>query len=87
VGVKDGSALQARKWVSWLDTDGVYYIGYWDGKFPRHWNGIRELTGDRRDKAAKNDYEYHIDSGEDERAKGSLVVECEFNVWDMSKEA
>ncbi|KAF2671113.1 hypothetical protein BT63DRAFT_477663 [Microthyrium microscopicum] len=38
VGVKDGNAPDGRKWVMWLDTDGVYYVGYWDGvtKQPRN---------------------------------------------------
>jgi hypothetical protein len=33
VGVKDGSTVQGRKFVTWLDTDGVYYVGLWDGEF------------------------------------------------------
>jgi hypothetical protein len=30
--VKDGSNIPSRTWVTYLDTDGVYYVGLWDGK-------------------------------------------------------
>jgi len=29
--VKDGQDIPTRKWISYLDTDGVYYVGLWDG--------------------------------------------------------
>jgi hypothetical protein len=32
VTVKDGQNVPSRKWVTYLDTDGVYYVGLWDGK-------------------------------------------------------
>jgi hypothetical protein len=35
VGVKDGSNVPTRKFVTWLDTDGVYYMGLWDGVTPQ----------------------------------------------------
>jgi hypothetical protein len=31
LGVKDGSALTARTFVTYLETDGNYYVGLWDG--------------------------------------------------------
>ncbi|KAF2395973.1 hypothetical protein EJ06DRAFT_560230 [Trichodelitschia bisporula] len=34
VGVKDwaeGDIAARRKWIMWLETDGVYYVGLWDG--------------------------------------------------------
>jgi hypothetical protein len=36
VGVKDGREIEG-KWVVYLETDGNYYVGYWDGatKQPR----------------------------------------------------
>jgi hypothetical protein len=30
--VKDGSKIPSRTWVTYLDTDGVNYVGLWDGK-------------------------------------------------------
>jgi hypothetical protein len=35
VGVKDGSTVVGRQFVTWLDTDGVYYVGLWDGVTPQ----------------------------------------------------
>jgi hypothetical protein len=32
LGVKDNSNIPSRKWVAYLDTDGSYYVGLWDGK-------------------------------------------------------
>lgn len=32
VGVKDGADIPSRKWATYLDTDGQYYFGLWDGK-------------------------------------------------------
>jgi hypothetical protein len=29
--VNDGSAVPSRTWVTYLETDGVYYVGLWDG--------------------------------------------------------
>lgn len=29
--VKDGQSIPSRKWVTYLDTDGVQYVGLWDG--------------------------------------------------------
>jgi hypothetical protein len=31
--VKDGSNIPTRTWATYLDTDGVYYVGLWDGEF------------------------------------------------------
>jgi hypothetical protein len=33
LGVKDGQNIPSRKWVTYLDTDGAYYVGLWDGMF------------------------------------------------------
>jgi len=33
--VKDGSKIPSRTWVTYLDTDGVYYVGLWDGVTPQ----------------------------------------------------
>lgn len=32
ISVKDGSDIPTRQWITYLDTDGVYYVGLWDGK-------------------------------------------------------
>jgi hypothetical protein len=31
VTVKDGQNVPTRKWVTYLETDGNYYVGLWDG--------------------------------------------------------
>lgn len=31
ITVKDGADIPTRQWISYLDTDGVYYVGLWDG--------------------------------------------------------
>jgi hypothetical protein len=33
LGVKDGSTIPSRTWVIYLETDGAYYVGLWDGEF------------------------------------------------------
>jgi hypothetical protein len=32
ISVKDGQNIKSRTFVSYLDTDGVYYVGLWDGE-------------------------------------------------------
>jgi hypothetical protein len=29
--VKDGQNIPTRQWISYLETDGAYYVGLWDG--------------------------------------------------------
>jgi hypothetical protein len=29
--VKDGQNIPTRQWIAYLETDGVYYVGLWDG--------------------------------------------------------
>lgn len=29
--VKDGQNIPTRQWISYLETDGAYYLGLWDG--------------------------------------------------------
>ncbi|TID21427.1 hypothetical protein E2P81_ATG04710 [Venturia nashicola] len=31
ITVKDGADVPTRQWITYLDTDGVYYVGLWDG--------------------------------------------------------
>jgi len=40
--VKDGPNIPTRQWISYLETDGVYYVGLWDGvtKQPRSFANI-----------------------------------------------
>jgi hypothetical protein len=33
--VKDGQTIPTRKWVTWVETDGVQYVGLWDGMLAR----------------------------------------------------
>ncbi|KAF2434196.1 hypothetical protein EJ08DRAFT_646639 [Tothia fuscella] len=35
VTVKDGQDVPTRKWVTYLETDGAYYVGLWDGVTPQ----------------------------------------------------
>jgi len=34
--VKDGQNIPTRQWISYLETDGVYYVGLWDGMLSAH---------------------------------------------------
>jgi hypothetical protein len=31
LNVKDGQNIPTRQWITYLETDGVYYVGLWDG--------------------------------------------------------
>lgn len=46
IGVKDGQDVPSRKWVTYLDTDGVYYVGLWDGEFLCRYGGILRVFTD-----------------------------------------
>ncbi|QDS74217.1 hypothetical protein FKW77_002479 [Venturia effusa] len=43
ITVKDGADIPSRQWISWLDTDGVYYTGLWDG-FTRQPRSFANIT-------------------------------------------
>jgi hypothetical protein len=45
--VKDGQDIPTRQWVSYLETDGTYYVGLWDGmrKSNLEGNALTENAG------------------------------------------
>ncbi|KAE9967878.1 hypothetical protein EG328_010473 [Venturia inaequalis] len=42
ITVKDGADVPTRQWISYLDTDGAYYVALWDGvtKQPRSFANV-----------------------------------------------
>ncbi|KAF1816532.1 hypothetical protein P152DRAFT_446176 [Eremomyces bilateralis CBS 781.70] len=48
LGIKDGTenTLKDRTWVAWLETDGTYHVGLWDGvtKQPRTTSNVQVIA-------------------------------------------
>lgn len=44
--VQDGANIPTRQWISYLDTDGMNYVGLWDGftRLPRSFANVTVLV-------------------------------------------